>query len=221
MPGYYPLMLDLSGKLCVVVGGGLVAERKIRNLLDSDAGQIRVISPIVTEGIAGLAHNGSIDLERREYLEQDLNGACLVFAATEDQALNRALAAAAAARGALANVADDSSYGDFVTPSVVRRGALVMAVTTGGASPALSSRIGRDLEIRYGPEYAGKVERLRELRERVLKRLTSPEERRAVLRLAAEEISIASSERPTGEGDEEQMEEWIRRLRAAADRRLT
>ncbi|MCQ6560845.1 precorrin-2 dehydrogenase/sirohydrochlorin ferrochelatase family protein [Paenibacillus mendelii] len=221
MAGYYPLMLDLKGKLCVVIGGGSVAERKIRSLLDADADRVRAISPVVTEGIEGLAAGGSIVLERREYLEQDLNNASLVFAATDDPILNHSLAAAATAVGALVNVADDSHQGDFVTPAVIRRGDLVIALTTGGASPALASLIGRELQVRYGPDYAGKVVRLRELREQVLKRLSNPEERRAVLRLAAEELNTASSAEPSDDGDEEQMEEWIRRLQAAADRRLT
>ncbi|UVI28133.1 precorrin-2 dehydrogenase/sirohydrochlorin ferrochelatase family protein [Paenibacillus spongiae] len=221
MAGYYPLMLDLRGKTCIVVGGGPVAERKIRSLLDADAEDVRVISPTVTKGIAELARSGSIQLRLGEYLEQDIDGARLVFAATGDPDLNRCVAAAAVVRGALTNVADDSAYGDFVTPSVIRRGDLVMAVTTGGASPALASGIGRDFMARYGPDYAGKVERLRELREHVRLRLADPDERRDLLRLAAEEALAGSLDELTGSSDADRMDEWIRRLRAAADRRQT
>src|SRR2546423_1507895 len=160
----YPLVLtNLARVRCVVVGGGAVAERKVRDLLDGGA-RPQVISPVVTETLAAWREIGSIEHHPRAYQAGDLGGAFLVVAATDDRAVNAAIAEEGARLGILVNVADDTSAGNFHTVAATRRGDLLLAVSTGGASPALTARIRRELEARYGDEYARLLDILRALR---------------------------------------------------------
>ncbi|HEV3476216.1 MAG TPA: bifunctional precorrin-2 dehydrogenase/sirohydrochlorin ferrochelatase [Rubrobacteraceae bacterium] len=149
----YPIFLDLSGRRCVVVGGGGVADRKARKLLQARA-EVVVISPEVGAELESVA----VEIHRREYREGDLEGAYLAFAATNVRKVNAAVAREAKERGILVNVADSPSEGDFALPSTLRRGRLQVAVSTGGASPTLARRIRGELEEAFGPEWAGIVE---------------------------------------------------------------
>ncbi|MBD2870468.1 precorrin-2 dehydrogenase/sirohydrochlorin ferrochelatase family protein [Paenibacillus arenilitoris] len=187
MNGYYPVVLQLRGKRCVIVGGGGVAQRKLLGLLEAGADQVTVISPDVTPAIGKLAEEGVIRTELREYEEADSAGAWLLFAATNDRRVNAAIAADGERHGALVNAADEAERGTFISPSVVRRGDLLLAVTASGASPALSQLIKTELAERYGPEYEQVTARLRSLREKAVSRLPDERQRRIVLKLAAEE----------------------------------
>jgi siroheme synthase-like protein len=138
----------------VVVGGGEVASRKVGKLLQSGA-EVVVISPVVGSGLA----DAPVELRRRPYEAGDLEGAHLAFTATDSREVNAAVAREAAERGIPVNVADRPSEGDFALPSTLRRGRLQVAVSTGGASPALARRIRGELEGVFGPEWAGIVER--------------------------------------------------------------
>ncbi len=151
----YPVFLDLEGRRCVVVGGGEVANRKARKLLQARA-KVVVISPEVKPELAGMA----AEVRRRTYREGDLESAFLVFAATDAREVNAAVAREARERGIPVNVADEPSEGDFALPSTLRRGRLQVAVSTGGASPTLARRIRRELESVFGSEWAGVVEEL-------------------------------------------------------------
>jgi precorrin-2 dehydrogenase/sirohydrochlorin ferrochelatase len=151
----YPIFMDLSGRRCVVVGGGEVANRKARKLLQARA-EVVVISPEVRPELESVA----VEVYRRPYERGDLKGACLAFAATDAREVNAAVAREAKARGVPVNVADRPSEGDFALPSTLRRGRLQVAVSTGGASPALAREIKDELETIFGPEWAGVVERL-------------------------------------------------------------
>jgi precorrin-2 dehydrogenase len=151
----YPIFLDLSGRRCVVVGGGEVANRKARKLLQARA-HVVVISPELGAELESVA----VEIHRRPYREGDLEGACLAFAATNSREVNAAVALEAKERGVAVNVADKPSEGDFALPSTLRRGRLQVAVSTGGASPTLARRIRGELEEAFGPEWAGIVERL-------------------------------------------------------------
>jgi len=148
----YPVLLDIAGKSCVVVGGGSVAERKVKGLLESGA-VVRVVSPEVTEELAGLAARGAIEWRRKTYGDADLEGALLVFAATNRKDVQEMVARSAEAEGRLLNVADDPQRCTFHVPATVRRGALTLSVSTGGRSPAVAARIRRNLETEFGPEY--------------------------------------------------------------------
>lgn len=185
--GYFPLMLRLCGKRCLIVGGGRIAERKLLGLLEAGADDIRLISPSATERIERLAADGRIRLERRSYEPGDARDAWIVFAATDDRRINRMIAEEAEQNDILVNVADEARAGNFIAPSVVRRGDLLIAVTTAGASPALARSMKQELERQYGPEYGTAVRLLRQLRELALDHLPDARERKRLLELAAEE----------------------------------
>jgi precorrin-2 dehydrogenase len=151
----YPIFLDLSGRRCVVVGGGEVASRKARKLLQARA-EVVVISPEITPELESVA----VEVHRRSYEEGDLEGAYLAFAATDSREVNAAVSREAKERDVPVNVADRPSEGDFAVPSTLRRGRLQVAVSTGGASPALARKIKDELEESFGPEWSGLVEEL-------------------------------------------------------------
>jgi precorrin-2 dehydrogenase/sirohydrochlorin ferrochelatase len=148
----YPIFLNLQERRCLVVGGGEVALRKIQSLLKSGA-MVTVVAPTATESLRKMASSGEIALSLREYRESDLEGAFLVIAATDDRWVNSAVSADARRRGVLVNVVDSPGECEFYVPSVVVRGDLVLAISTGGKSPALAKKIREDLERTYGPEY--------------------------------------------------------------------
>jgi len=154
---YYLAALDLRGRRCVVAGGGAVARRKTEGLLAAGA-DVLVVAPE-----AGEMPGGAV-VERRAARLADLDGAVLVVCATDDPAVNAALAREARRLGVLANVVDDPDRGDLVVPAVLRRGALQVAVSTGGASPALARRLRDELAAHVGDEYGELAALLGELR---------------------------------------------------------
>ena len=160
---FYPVFLDVTGRRCVVVGGGPIAEGKVTGLLAAGA-TVTVISPAVTQALADAARAGRITCQRRAYRRGDLEGAALAFAATGDIAVNAAVAAEGGRRGVWVNAADDPAHCDFILPSVLRRGTLAIAVSTGGASPALARAVREELERYVGAEYETLVDVAREVR---------------------------------------------------------
>ena len=185
MPTYYPMMVDLAGRRCLVVGGGRVAERKVALLLEAGA-DVAVVSPVVTPRIADLAARGAIRLARRTVRSADLDRAFLAFAATDDAEVNQGVAREVRSAGGLVNVADAPEACDFHVPSVVRRGDLTIAISTGGGSPALAKRLRQRLEATIGPEYEAFLAALRELRARAKEVIADPAERQALFRRAAD-----------------------------------
>ncbi len=159
----YPIFLKLSGRKCAVVGGGKVASRKVARLLEAGA-DVTVVAPEVSPEIADLASQGRLRWLKREYAPDVLADAFLVFAATDCPETNRRVAQDAHDAGALVNVASGSG-GDFLVPSVIRRGDLTIAIGTGGASPEVARRLRLMLEEEIGPEYARWLEMMAELRE--------------------------------------------------------
>lgn len=155
----YPIFLDLRDRRCVVVGGGKVAGRKARKLLQARA-LVKVVASEVEPALASIA----VEAEHRPYEPGDLAGATLAFAATDSREVNAAVAREAKERGIPVNVADRPSEGDFALPSTLRRGGLQVAVSTGGASPTLAREIRQELERMFGPEWAGVVEELERAR---------------------------------------------------------
>jgi siroheme synthase-like protein len=151
--GYYPVLLDLAGRRCVMVGGGIIAGRRVDGLLTAGA-RVTVISPRLTRTLAALAAEGRIDHEAREYRDGDLDGADLAFVATDAGEVNAAVAREARARGVWINAADDPARCTFILPALVRRGDLTVAVATGGSSPALARAIREELEAYLTDDYA-------------------------------------------------------------------
>jgi precorrin-2 dehydrogenase/sirohydrochlorin ferrochelatase len=161
----HPIFLDLDRQPVVIIGGGSVAERKSETLLESGA-LITVVSPEVTDLIARRAAEGRITLHPRQYRTGDLQGFRLAYAATSDPEVNRAVRHEARDSGIWLNAVDQPALCDFITPAIVRRGDLTLAVSTNGRSPGLARRIREDLERQYGPEYAEEVERRGRIRDR-------------------------------------------------------
>lgn len=180
---YYPVYLDLAGQKCVVVGGGKVAERKVRGLLEGGAA-VTVVSPTLTEGLEDLCRAGRITHHSDRFHPKYLEGAVLVIAATDDPEVNREAAAEARARGLLVSVVDAPDQGNFLVPAVLRRGPLVISVSTSGLSPLLARMIRQDLERRYGPEYAQVLTAVGKLRSRLKSEVRDPEARLLRLRQA-------------------------------------
>jgi precorrin-2 dehydrogenase/sirohydrochlorin ferrochelatase len=163
MAEVYPISLLIEGRRAVVVGGGSVAERKVIALLAAH-GVVCVVAPETTPGLAELAANGSIEWKQGEATETDVEDAFIVILATDDPGLNARLASVAQDMGKLVNAVDQPEACNFFVPASVRRGALVLTASTGGASPALAKRVRRELESRYGPEYGELAELMGRLR---------------------------------------------------------
>lgn len=160
---YYPVFADLTGRQCVVIGGGLIAQRKVTTLLGYGA-KVVVVSPTVTRRLAAYARQGDIRHVARRFRPADLRGAWLVYAATDDQRINELAARATRTRRIFANVVDQTPLCSFIAPAIFKRGALTIAVSTGGVSPSLAKRIRRELGERIGPEYTPMLRLLASLR---------------------------------------------------------
>ena len=153
MPTFYPVFLNLTERRCVIIGGGQIAEGKISKLLDSGA-KIIVISPDATQGIRGFAERGQIELDLRKYQEGDLQGAFLAIAATNDRVVNQEIFEEAEKQGILLNAVDDMPRCSFIAPSIVERGPVTVAISTGGASPALARKLREKMEVSSALDWA-------------------------------------------------------------------
>ena len=149
---YYPVFLDLNGRRCVVIGGGNVALRKVKPLLDSGA-LVEVISPRLCSGLKQLENDKKINVIGRKFQPGDLTGAFIAIAATANLQTNAAVAAEGLEKSVMVNVVDDPARCDFILPSYCRRGGIILAVSTSGMSPALARKIMSRLEKEFGPEY--------------------------------------------------------------------
>jgi precorrin-2 dehydrogenase/sirohydrochlorin ferrochelatase len=170
---YYMACLDLEGRRCLVVGGGSVGLEKASGLLAAGA-RVTVVSPELHEELRALG----VDWKPRRYRKSDLKGAFLVIAATSDRAVNEGVHRDAEERGMLCNVADVPELCNFILPAVHREGPIAIAVSTGGASPALAKRLRSQIAELVRPEHADLAEELRALRPEVKERFASYEERR-------------------------------------------
>ena len=183
----FPMMLDLSGRRCLVVGAGEVGEGKISGLLAGGASVV-VVAPAATEQVLEWARNGKIEYRRKTYQPDDLEAAFLVVAATSDSELNHHIYAEARRRQVLCNVVDDPEHCDFFYPAIVRRGALQIAISTSGISPAFARSLRQTLEAQFGVEYAAWLEEAARRRQEILRTVSDPAERRRLL----EELAATS-----------------------------
>ncbi len=165
---YYPVFWDITGKKCVVIGGGEVAARKVARLLDCGAA-VQVVGPLLVPELANLKKQGRIGHIAGDYAVECLSGAALVIGATDDEKVNAAVSRDAKARGIPVNIVDDPRKCDFILPSLVERGDLTIACSTGGNSPALARYLREELEDAYGDEYAALSDILGQLRGRMEK----------------------------------------------------
>ena len=163
MPAYYPVFIDVRDRRCVVIGGGNIGEEKVHKLLDCGA-KVVVISPEVNEGVSNLVDNDRVSWVQQEYQPGDLKGAFIAIAATSENQVNRRIAREAQERNVLLNVVDVTHLCTFIAPSVTRRGDVAIAVSTGGASPALARKFREELSHAHLLEYADLTPLLAEAR---------------------------------------------------------
>lgn len=175
---YYIACLDLDGREVLVVGAGQVALEKIQGLLASGA-RVTVVAPDVCEPVEQLARSRRLALIRGRYRPDDLDGRYLVVAATSTRSVNQQVHGDAETRSMLCNVVDVPDLCSFILPAVHRQGPIAVAVSTGGASPALAQRLRDDIARVVGPEHAELARRLRALRPWAQQNLESYEERKA------------------------------------------
>jgi len=175
----YPVFLKLEGHKVLIVGGGAIAEQKIEGVLRS-ARDVTVVAPEVSSRIRAWAEEGRVKHVAAEYHRGMAQGYFLVIAATDDRAVNRAVYEEARNSGALANAVDDPDYCGFYAPAVVERGDFQIAISTGGASPALAQQVRKELEKKYGPEYGPWTAWLGRARS-LLRRALPPSDRRKEL----------------------------------------
>ncbi|MBU2552134.1 MAG: bifunctional precorrin-2 dehydrogenase/sirohydrochlorin ferrochelatase [Proteobacteria bacterium] len=165
--GYLPVNIAVGGRPCLVVGGGSVGERKVMGLLEYEA-RVRLVSRDLTPTLVSLTEQGAVQYLGPEYKPEYLDGAALVFAATNDTELNTRVSREAAGRGIPVNVADVPELCTFYLPAWIKRGHLTVSVSTSGRSPALAAHLRSRLEDEFGPEYGRFLELMGRIRPRVL-----------------------------------------------------
>jgi len=204
---YYPVFFDLRKKVCLVIGGGTVAERKVLRLLECEA-SVRVVSECLSEGLSGLQKREQIQYLPDRYSVTCLDGAFMVICATDDNAVNEQVMKDCRSRGIPVNVVDDPERCDFILPAIAEQGDLMIAVSTGGKSPALAKRLRKELERQYGPEYRELVNILGELRERIVAKGRPSGENRT----AFEAVVHSDILEKLRKGDRERVGEIIRSI---------
>jgi precorrin-2 dehydrogenase/sirohydrochlorin ferrochelatase len=222
---YYPIFLDLRGRRCTVVGGGRVAERKVKALLRAGA-SVHVISPAVTPRLALLAARKKIDLTPRAYRPGDLEGPArprvksprgvlLVFAATNSPETQRAVRKDAEKIGALVNAADDARASDFILPASFAQGDLLVAISTSGASPALARRLRRQLQLTLGREYRGYLRFLREARKQVMATVPDEAQRTKIFRKLSGTLMMDWSGKGAPRRSTVDVKKWLAKVTGA------
>ena len=182
----FPMFLKLSTRPCLVVGAGTSAETKIAGLLGT-GGKIRVVAPEATAQVRSWAQSKAIEWHQRPFQPSDLEGIFLVVAATSSTELHERIFALATQLGVLCNIVDVPPLCDFYYPSVVQRGALQIAVSTAGLSPALAQRLRKQLETEFGPEYEEWLAQLGDAREKLHSTDVDPDRRKRLLHEIASE----------------------------------
>lgn len=171
---YYPVNLDIRNRKCLVVGGGAVGTRKVMTLLDCGA-KVTVVSTDVAEKLQELSDSDIIKLEKRPFQISDLDGMFLVMGATDNQEINREIHSEAERLGILCNIADRPEDCNFILPAIVNRGDLIIAISTSGKSPAFAKKMRKDLEKKFGTEYAEFLKLMGEIRNKLLSEDHEPE----------------------------------------------
>ncbi|HSP13225.1 MAG TPA: bifunctional precorrin-2 dehydrogenase/sirohydrochlorin ferrochelatase [Thermoanaerobaculia bacterium] len=149
---YYPIFLDIEGRSVVIIGGGNVCARKAETMMNYGA-RVTVIAPEFTREIEKWAGEGCLEIRRKKYEESDLDGANIVIASTDDEAVNTQIAEDCRRRRIPVNVVDVTHLCEFIVPAIIEKGSIQIAVSTGGKSPALARTLKEDLARSIGPEY--------------------------------------------------------------------
>lgn len=189
MRNLFPLFLKLEGRRCLVVGAGEIGESKIASLLGTK-GIVLVVAPTGTATVEKWAREGKIQWSKREFQDSDLDGCLMVIAATSSSQLHERISGLARARGVLCNIVDVPELCDFYYGAVVTRGALQIAISTDGESPALAQRLRKELESQFGEEYAEWLTELGEVRRKIRIEIKDPQEQKARLHEAASALAF-------------------------------
>ena len=188
------MFLKLSARPCLVLGAGTIAESKIAGLLEAGA-RVRVVAPEATPQVRSWAQSNSIEWHQRSFQPDDLTGMFLVVAATSSAELHQRIFEEATRRGVLCNIVDVPALCDFYYPSVVQRGALQIAISTAGKSPALAQRLRKQLEEQFGLEFEEWLAQLGEVRDKLQSSKLDPEERKRLLHEDASEEAFEAFRR--------------------------
>ncbi len=166
---FYPVSLDISNKKCIVVGGGDVAERKVIGLLECGASVI-LVGKTITPGLRAMKDEGDIEHVPDDYREEHIADAFLVIGATDRDDVNERIFRDSNSKGILVNIVDEPARCDFIVPAVFRRKDLLIAISTGGKSPALARKLREGMEDKYGPEYGILLDIMGNLRRKIIAR---------------------------------------------------
>jgi len=178
---YFPLYLDISNKLCIVLGGGKVAERKTLALLKYNA-RVRVISPNITRRLSELASECKIEVRTRDYRSGDLRGATLVFAATSNKKINKNIKEESEKKGIQVNVVDNPDLCTFIVPSVIKKDDIQIAISTSGRLPLLSKKLRKDISRYITNDYLRYLKILGNFRRYLLKNIQDAGKRNKIMR---------------------------------------
>lgn len=178
MKKYYPIFIDLTEKRCLVIGGGRIAERKVKMLVEYGA-KVSVISPELSLVLEQMARDGEIEIKKRKFTPGDTEGFTLVIAATNAKQVNAQIVEETKTNNILCNIVDRPDLCSFIAPSVIRRGPLQIAISTGGNSPALSKAIRQKIETEIGEEYGKLAELLGNLRDEIKEEFSDNEAARS------------------------------------------
>ncbi len=206
MANLYPVLLNLLGVRCLVVGGGDVALRKTEALLFCGA-EVTVISPNYDPSWSKILPSEQLSRVERTFRQGDCREFQLVISATDDEQVNAMVAEECKVAGKLVNVVDDPQKCSFLVPSVLRRGDLLIAVSTGGRSPFTAKLIRGELEKRYGPEYEDYLSLLGEARREVLTNVADPKRRREIFTLLTDGCLLGLIQ----QGRMNEAKEWVKR----------
>lgn len=204
---YYPIFIDIKDKPCLVVGGGDVGSRKALSLLDCGA-RVTVVSPWFTDRLSSLSPREKVAVLKRAYREPDLDGMFLVIGATDDETVNRRISEDARHRGILCNIVDRPELCEFILPSVVKRGELIIAISTSGKSPAFAKRIREELEKQFGEEYTEFLRLMGAVRKRLLGTEHAPETHKHLFNRLIDEGLL----KKVRQGDKEGINGMLRRV---------
>lgn len=171
---YYPVNLDIEDRKCLVVGGGSVGTRKAGTLLGCGA-LVTVVGSTLSKKLLALSGAKGLTIESRPYRSSDLEGMFLVIGATDDRNLNGRISRDAGHRGILCNIVDQPDSCSFILPAVIRRGDLIISVSTSGRSPAMAKKLRQELENQFGEEYAEFLKLMGAVRHQLLSRTKASE----------------------------------------------
>lgn len=212
---YYPVFLNMQGQLCVVIGGGEIAERKVQALLESGA-VVTLIAPECTAGLQAMAADQAITWHQRGYAAGDLDGAFIVIAATDDRSVNEAVTKEATERNTPLNVVDVTDLCTFIAPSVIRRGPVTLAISTGGMGPALARKLRQELEGNEALAFADMAEIVADVRAELKARSLTVDPEGWQAALNQEVLGLYQSGQPTQARERmiELLETWNDRAQA-------